>query len=80
MTLVADRPMVAPREGTSAATLFKIPITGQGRHTIFFRIDPPEEAEIGQSWNFSMIQRDAEQDVIQGGGTYSVRINRPIDG
>jgi hypothetical protein len=80
MTLVADRPMVAPREGTSAATLFKIPITGQGQHTIFFRIDPPEEAEIGQSWNFSMIQRDAEQDVIQGGGTYSVRINRPIDG
>jgi photosystem II stability/assembly factor-like uncharacterized protein len=77
MKLVAKRPVLVPRITSHQPTLIKIPIGAKDRHTIFLRIDPPLRARVGQSWEFSVIQRDSKTKKTQGGATYSVRINRP---
>jgi hypothetical protein len=77
MQLVADRPAVTPRKRRGRSTLTGIPIGAADRHMIFVRIDPPRSARPGQTWDLSILQRDAETGTIQGGADYSVRINRP---
>jgi len=82
MKLVAERPLLLPRVELLGhqPTLTTIPIGANESHTIFFRIDPPEKAQIGQSWEFSVVQRDSQTGQTQGGANYSVRINRPVEG
>ena len=78
MKAVEGRPMIQPKKRGEVTTLSALPIKGKDRHTIFIRVDPPEGAKVGDSWTFSVIQRDAETGRIQGGSDYSVRINRPL--
>jgi photosystem II stability/assembly factor-like uncharacterized protein len=77
MKSVSERPVLEPRSKVGLPILTKLKLKSKSRYTIFFRIDPPRGAEIGQSWNFSIIQRDSITGKIHGGAEYSVRINRP---
>jgi hypothetical protein len=78
MKAVDGRPMIQPKKRDEVTTLSSLPIKSKDRHTIFLRIDPPEGAKVGDSWQFSVIQRDSATGRVQGGSDYSVRINRPI--
>jgi photosystem II stability/assembly factor-like uncharacterized protein len=78
MKLVSKRPGLRPGNKFGLSTLAKLHIEPKSRHTIFFRIDPPKGAKVGESWEFSIIQQDSSTGKIQGGADYSVRINRPI--
>jgi hypothetical protein len=72
---VSKQPVLQPRQGVS--TLRQLSIRSQDRHTMFFRIDPPKKAKVGDSWEFSIIQQESRTKTVQGGADYVVRINRP---
>ena len=79
MKLVSVSPILRPRKTKSrVAIISRLKIRPKDRHTIFVRIDPPKDAKIGQSWEFSITQRDSRTGRIQGGADYIVRINRPV--
>jgi hypothetical protein len=81
MKAVSKNSVLRPRTTSKISTLvkIKIPLANNSRHTIFIRIDAPKNALVGQSWNFSMTQRDSKTGVIQGGADYSVHINKSIE-
>jgi photosystem II stability/assembly factor-like uncharacterized protein len=77
MKLVASRPLIEPKKGGISNTLSALPIRPNDRHSVFMRIDPPKGASVGDSWRFTMIQRESATGRVQGGSDYSVRINKP---
>jgi len=79
MKLVSQRPLLTPRRSLKQPTLTKLSITVNDNHTVFMHIAPPAGAKIGQSWEFSVNQRDSQTGQLQGGANYSIRINRPAD-
>jgi hypothetical protein len=78
MKLVASRPLIEPKKRGISTTLSALPIRPNDRHSIFMRIDPPKGARVGDSWTFTVIQRDSATGQVQGGSDYSVRINKPV--
>ncbi len=76
MELIAGRRPVEVEAG-HISTLKQLRIAADTVHTMFLRIDPPPDAEVGATWEFSIVQRDAVTGAVQGGADYSVRINQP---
>ena len=58
-------------------TLTGLPVIPGGTQTVFFRVDPPARSRPGQSWQFSVVQRDHKNRRVQGGATYVVEIVSP---
>jgi len=78
MKKVSNNAVIQPRSKSTTPTLTRISLTNRRRYTIFIRIDPPKNAQIGQSWSFSITQRDSRTGTIQGGADYGIYINKPL--
>jgi hypothetical protein len=78
MKAVSNNAVIQPRSESTTRTLARISLTNRHRYMIFIRIDPPKNAQIGQSWNFSITQRDSRTGTIQGGADYGIYINKPL--
>lgn len=78
MKAVSKNTVLQPRNTLTTSTLTRISLTNKSRYTIFLRIDPPKNAQIGQSWHISVTQRDSSTGTIQGGADYVVNINKPL--
>ena len=78
MKLVSTRPLLQPVGDRDGMCILKeLPIKPDDVHTIFLRFDPPGKSRIGSNWTFDIIQRDSKTKKIQGGATYSLRVNKP---
>lgn len=63
-------------KGGGTARVVELPIAPADEHIIFFRIDPPEKAKVGSTYEFEIGQQDSKTGTPQGASRYRVVVNR----
>lgn len=74
--VAGQKPLVL--KGGRLSAIRALSITPQAEHAIFFRIDPPEGANIGSVFEFDVIQQDSRRQTPQSGSRYRVVVNRKV--
>jgi hypothetical protein len=77
MRLVArQKPLV--QKGGTVAELRDLPLGPRDEIPVFMRIDPPANARAGTTYDFDVMQFDAQSNKRLGGSRYRVVINRKV--
>lgn len=71
---VHGQPMLVADTNKEPALLRRFVVPPDAFYTVFIAIDRPEDARIGDSFNFNVYQRDVEKETVLGGSTYQVQI------
>lgn len=71
---VRGQPMLLAETTKEPAILRHVMMHPDEFHTIFVAINRPQEARIGDNYEFTIYQRDVERETMWGGSTYQVQI------
>jgi hypothetical protein len=75
-TVMNQKPLSAT--GGGQFTITGLPLLPDDQHTLFMRIDPPQGAKVGSTWDFDVQVRDPEKRVFHGGSRYRVVVNKSV--
>ena len=76
MELVRDEPFLVARGRDGVSTLRRLPLGPRQQHAVFLAFEAPKGAKPGNSWDVTVLQRNAAGGNVAGGSLYRLVVPR----